>query len=79
MAQPHVGENYGTHFPLKPGVEVVIAFIDGDPDRPIIVGAVPNPIMRSPVDASEPTVHRIRTGSGITIDMMDAFGGPSLK
>jgi type VI secretion system secreted protein VgrG len=71
MAQNHVGENYGTHFPIKPGVEVVVGFIDGDPDRPIIVGAVPNPIMPSPVDIRSPTVHRIRTGAGIVIDLRD--------
>jgi len=35
MAQPHSGEGYGMHFPLRPGVEVMITFVDGDPDRPI--------------------------------------------
>jgi len=29
MLQHHVGENYGTHFPLKPGVEVLIGFVHG--------------------------------------------------
>ncbi|MFO0617900.1 MAG: type VI secretion system tip protein TssI/VgrG [Polyangiaceae bacterium] len=48
MAQPHTGPDYGMHFPLKPGIEVLLAFIDGDPDRPIIVGAAPNPVTRSP-------------------------------
>jgi type VI secretion system secreted protein VgrG len=72
MAQHHVGENYGSHFPLKPGVEVVLGFIDGDPDRPIIVGAVPNPLKPSPIDNRSPKVHRVRTGSGITVDMTDA-------
>lgn len=71
MIQNHAGENYGTHFPLKPGVEVVIGFIDGDPDRPLIVGAVPNPIKPSPVDSSNPGLHRIKTLTGITIDMVD--------
>jgi type VI secretion system secreted protein VgrG len=69
MLQSHVGENYGTHFPLKPGVEVAIAFIDGDPDRPLIVGAVPNPIKPSPVTNANPNVHRIRTSTGITLDI----------
>src|SRR5262249_41818744 len=61
MIQNHAGENYGTHFPLKIGTEVVLAFIDGDPDRPLIVGAVPNPIKPSPVTGANPNVHRIRT------------------
>jgi type VI secretion system secreted protein VgrG len=71
MVQNHVGENYGTHFPLKPGVEVVIGFIDGDPDRPIIVGAVPNPQKPSPITSAEANVHRVRTSTGITVDMAE--------
>ena len=75
MAQHHAGENYGTHFPLRPGTEVIVGFIDGDPDRPIIVGAVPNPIKPSPVDSRNATVHRVRTASGITIDIQDGSEG----
>jgi type VI secretion system secreted protein VgrG len=69
MVQNHAGENYGTHFPLHPDVEVVIGFVDGDPDRPLIVGAVPNPIKASPVTHAETGLHRIRTSSGITMEM----------
>jgi type VI secretion system secreted protein VgrG len=69
MVQNHAGEGYGTHFPLHPGVEVVIGFIDGDPDRPLIVGAVPNPIKPSPVTRAEAGLHRIRTSTGITMEM----------
>jgi type VI secretion system secreted protein VgrG len=71
MLQNHAGENYGTHYPLKPGVEVLIGFLDGDPDRPLIVGAVPNPIKPSPVDSSNPGLHRVKTLTGITVDMAD--------
>jgi type VI secretion system secreted protein VgrG len=77
MAQPHAGPDYGMHFPLKPGTEVIVAFVDGDPDRPIIVGAVPNPHTRSPVDASNATVHRIKTQSGIFMDLVDEDGARS--
>lgn len=71
MIQNHAGENYGTHFPLKPGIEVVIGFVDGDPDRPLIVGAVPNPIKPSPVTNANAGVHRIKTSTGITVDMVE--------
>ena len=71
MLQNHVGEGYGTHFPLKPGIEVVIGFIDGDPDRPLVVGAVPNPIKPSPVTNANPGIHRIKTSTGITVDMAE--------
>ncbi len=69
MVQNHAGENYGTHFPLHPGVEVVVGFVDGDPDRPLIVGAVPNPIKSSPVTHAETGLHRIRTSTGIMMEM----------
>ena len=72
MLQPHAGAGYGMHFPLKPGVEVVVAFLDGDPDQPMIVGAVPNAVTPSPVVQASNTHHRIRTESGILIELKDA-------
>ncbi len=39
----------GVHFPTEEGAETVVAFIDGDPDRPIIVGMVPNMATHAPV------------------------------
>ena len=72
--QPTVGPNYGMHFPLRPGVEVLITFIDGDPDRPLIVGAVPNPLTPSPVTSSDSTKNRIRTQSGVLFEIEDGTG-----
>jgi type VI secretion system secreted protein VgrG len=71
MAQNHVGESYGAHNPLKPGTEVLLSFIDGDPDRPIIVGAVYNTAKPSPVDRSNAITHRFKTQTGITVDMVE--------
>ena len=67
MAQPYVGPDQGMHFPLRAGAEVVVAFLDGDPDRPVILGAVPNTIMPSPVTAATSDKHRITTGNGAII------------
>jgi type VI secretion system secreted protein VgrG len=76
MAQSHVGAGYGIHFPLRPGAEVLVAFLDGDPDRPVIVGAVSNAIHPSPVvstsNADDPVeANRILTRSGILIEISD--------
>lgn len=71
MSQPHAGPSYGMHFPLKPGVEVLVAFTEGDPDRPFIVGSVPNPITPSPVTRPNAIVNRIETASGVFIEMKD--------
>ncbi len=42
MAQPNAGADRKFHFPLKSGTEVVIGCVNGDPDRPVILGAVPD-------------------------------------
>lgn len=71
MIQPHAGPDYGMHFPLKPGIEVLLAFVNGDPDRPLIVGAVPNPETPSPVRRQNSLMNRIKTVSGILVEMKD--------
>lgn len=72
MVQAHSGPNYGIHFPLKPGIEVLIVFMDGDPDRPMIIGSVPNPITPTPVNKEVNLMNRIETASGLIIEMRDA-------
>lgn len=68
MAQPFVGEgNNGMHFPLQRGTEVLIAFIDGNPDRPIIVGAVPNAANPATIVNRQSGLNRIQTAQGISI------------
>ena len=72
MLQPHVGTNYGMHFPLKPGTEVLIGFVDGDPDRPLIVGAVYRPDIPSPVATPNHVINKLKSESGIVIEMKDS-------
>lgn len=40
QARPYAGDTYGLHLPLLAGTEVAIAFEDGNPDRPYIIGAL---------------------------------------
>lgn len=61
MAQPSAGGSQGFSFPLRAGVEVILTCIDGDPDRPVITGAVPNPQQASPTSAANPNKNVIRT------------------
>jgi len=42
LMSPYAGPNNGMHFPLLKGTEVLIAFNGGDPDQPLILGAVTN-------------------------------------
>ena len=79
MAQPHAGPGYGFHFPLRDGVEVVLSCVEGDPDRPIISGAVPNPTTPSTVGANNGMRNVIRTGGGTEINIDDHEGSERLK
>lgn len=79
MAQPHTGPGYGFHFPLRHGVEVLITFIDGDPDRPIISNAVPNPQTPSVVGSQNGVRNIIRTGAGNEINIDDTEGAERIK
>ncbi len=69
--QPFGGTTHGMHFPLRPGSEVMIAFVDGDPDRPVIVGAVPNMLAPSPVTAKNARRNRITTNSGALFEISE--------
>ena len=62
------------HLPLLKNTEVILSCVNGDPNRPIIVGAVPNARNRSVITQSEQTSNRIQTTSGIVIQMDDGSG-----
>jgi len=62
------------HFPLHKDTEVLLTFIDGDPDRPIIQAAVPNPETQSPVNVNNQTMSAITTAGGNKIHMEDQAG-----
>lgn len=42
VAQGWAGRNWGMVFMPRAGQEVIVAFIDGDPDRPLVVGSLYN-------------------------------------
>ena len=48
VAQAWAGASWGAQLIPRIGMEVLVAFLEGDPDRPVIVGAVPNPINKTP-------------------------------
>jgi type VI secretion system secreted protein VgrG len=74
MQQPHGGNPEGFHLPLRKGTEVEVAFVGGDPDRPVITGAVPNPLTPSPVTASNRTQNVLRTGGYNRLEIDDKGG-----
>lgn len=75
MAQPHAGESHGMHFPLHANTEVVVGHKDGDPDRPVILSAVPNPRTKSPVLRENTTQCVVRSSSQNIIRLEDKKDG----
>lgn len=74
MATPYSGSDHGMHFPLLKGAEVLLSFTDGDPDRPVIVGSVPNSENRNIVSQANPQENRIATAGGNQLYMSDSRG-----
>lgn len=70
-AEPYTGPAHGMHFTLHSGAEVLLAHTGGDPDRPVIVAAAPNPATGSPLTSTHATRSAIRTRSGILLDFED--------
>ncbi|WPL16409.1 type VI secretion system Vgr family protein [Thiorhodovibrio winogradskyi] len=74
MATPYAGENYGMHFPLLKGTEVLISFDEGDIDRPTIVAAIHNPETPNLVTSKNHAVNAIRTAGGNELALGDEHG-----
>jgi type VI secretion system secreted protein VgrG len=49
-AQKWAGKNWGGQFIPRIGMEVIVEFLDGDPDRPIVVGCLYNQDNQPPYD-----------------------------
>ncbi len=74
-----LGENaFGMHFPLHKGTEVLISFVEGDIDRPVIVGALYNKNHTNPVNSTDPYRNVIRTKNGCKLEMYDMPGHESI-
>ncbi|MCC7535328.1 MAG: type VI secretion system tip protein VgrG [Deltaproteobacteria bacterium] len=72
MLQSFAGNRHGVHLPLHIGTEVMIAHVDGDPDRPVIVGAVPNRETMSPVTSENPATESVvQSRAGVHISIED--------
>ncbi len=74
MASPYSGSDHGMNFPLHKDAEVLLSFIDGNPDEPVILGAVPNSENPSIVNQANPYENKITTAGGNVLHMGDQSG-----
>lgn len=71
MAQQQVGRNSGISMPLCAGVEVIVSFIDGNPDLPVITGALANGDTGTLTAQGNPNYSGMRTAGGNQVSFMD--------
>lgn len=74
LVQPYGGAGFGLHYPLHKGTEAAVAYVDGNPDRPVLIGAAPNPENKSPVVNDNQTQCRLTTGGGNLLHIEDKEG-----
>jgi uncharacterized protein involved in type VI secretion and phage assembly len=82
MVSPHAGPDRGFMFMPEIGDEVAVAFEDGDPERPVVLGSMWNGVQQAPrvgffgpeADIPENDVKRIYTKSGNRMQMVDTLG-----
>mgnify|MGYP000476039812 CR=1 FL=1 len=79
LAQPYSGAGYGIHFPSHEGAEMVLACIDGDPEKPLGVGTVPNANTVSPVVSSNKAQGIIRSAGGNELLFDDTDGKQKVR
>ncbi|MEX3812713.1 type VI secretion system Vgr family protein [Paraburkholderia sp. BR13439] len=74
FAKPYSGDGYGHHFPLIDGAEVAIVFTAGDPDRPVIIGAMHDSLHPDVVNNLNNTRNIVRTAAQNELRMEDKEG-----
>jgi uncharacterized protein involved in type VI secretion and phage assembly len=71
LAQSFAGEDCGIHFPLRKDVPILIAFENGDIDKPIALGAIPSGAHKGPVIGVNSFQNILKTHSGIKFTFND--------
>jgi type VI secretion system secreted protein VgrG len=80
VMQPLAGSGFGSVFVPRIGMEVVVMFLDADPNRPIVVGCLYHALNKPPIDPSEnPLQVRLETRAKNSISFEDKKGEEGLK
>ncbi|ULJ59375.1 type VI secretion system Vgr family protein [Wielerella bovis] len=79
LAKPYAGPSYGQHFPLHEGTEVMLSFVQGNPDRPYISGVMHDSKNQEHVNNEWNTRNMIRTWANNKLRMEDKQGQEHIK
>ena len=79
LAKPYAGPEYGIHFPLHEGTEVMLSFVQGNPDRPYISGVMHDSAHTDHIPADWNTRNVIRTWANNKLRMEDMQGQEHIK
>jgi type VI secretion system secreted protein VgrG len=71
MEQAYSGPDYGIHFPNHADTEMIVAFENGDIDRPVALGTSPNPSNTSPSVSENKMENIVRTHADNQLIMDD--------
>lgn len=80
---PHIAQQKtraaGFHSALYNGTEVIISPLNGDPDRPLILGTLPNSANTTPVTSNNRTINRYHTQTGHEFRFDDTQSQPQIQ
>ncbi|MFA9460249.1 type VI secretion system Vgr family protein [Thiohalorhabdus sp. Cl-TMA] len=71
-ATPYGGREEGLHFRLRAGTEVLLTFLEGDPDRPVISGVATNREQTASQVEGDRTKHWLQTPGEVAIRFTDS-------
>ena len=78
LTQSYSGPGYGIHFPNHSETELLWSCVDGNPDRPIGLGTVPNPSNSSPSSSGNKSQSVIRTAGQNELSFEDKTGSENI-
>ena len=76
---PGNGHQPGWYLPQQQASEVLVSCLNNDPDRPLIVGTLPNPANQSPVTSANNHQNRLRTAGDQELCLDDQVDAPVIS
>lgn len=79
LLRPYASNQAGWHFPLVGGSRVLITFLNGDPNQPLILGVLPHLHAPGPVTSKNAHQHRLVTPAQNELTLDDNPQAPCIR